>query len=37
MTGVRERINFQREGAKAKSYQIRQIRQILANYKLLLS
>jgi predicted RNA binding protein YcfA (HicA-like mRNA interferase family) len=35
MTGVMERINLQREGAKAKPYQIRQIRKILATYKLL--
>ena len=35
MTGVLERINLQREGSKAKPYQVRQIRKILANYKLL--
>jgi predicted RNA binding protein YcfA (HicA-like mRNA interferase family) len=35
MTGVMERINLQREGAKAKPYQVRQVRKILANYKLL--
>lgn len=35
MTGVMERINLQREGSKAKSYQVRQVRKILANYKLL--
>jgi hypothetical protein len=35
MTGVRERINLQREGAKAKPYQVRQVRKILATYKLL--
>ncbi len=34
-TGVMERINLQREGSKAKPYQIRQVRKILANYKLL--
>ncbi len=34
-TGVMERINHQREGSKAKPYQIRQVRKILANYKLL--
>ena len=34
-TGVMERINLQREGAKAKPYQVRQVRKILANYKLL--
>lgn len=35
MAGVMERINLQREGAKAKPYQVRQVRKILANYKLL--
>lgn len=35
MAGVIERINLQREGAKAKPYQVRQIRKILATYKLL--
>ncbi len=34
-TGVMERINLQCEGSKAKSYQVRQVRKILANYKLL--
>jgi predicted RNA binding protein YcfA (HicA-like mRNA interferase family) len=33
--GVMERINLQREGSKAKPYQVRQVRRILANYKLL--
>ncbi len=33
--GVMERINLQREGSKAKPYQIRQVRKILAQYKLL--
>jgi len=33
--GVMERINLQREGAKAKPYQVRQVRKILATYKLL--
>ena len=33
--GVVERINLQREGSKAKPYQVRQVRRILANYKLL--
>ena len=33
--GVMERINLQREGSKAKPYQVRQVRKILANYKLL--
>jgi hypothetical protein len=35
LTGVMERINLQREGSKAKPYQVRQVRKILANYKLL--
>lgn len=35
MTGIMERINLQREGAKAKPYQVRQVRKILATYKLL--
>jgi predicted RNA binding protein YcfA (HicA-like mRNA interferase family) len=34
-TGVLERINIQREGSKAKPYQVRQVRKILANYRLL--
>ena len=34
-TGVMERINLQREGAKAKPYQVRQVRKTLATYKLL--
>ena len=34
-TGVMERINLQREGAKAKPYQVRQVRRILVNCKLL--
>ena len=33
-TGVMERINLQREGSKAKPYQVRQVRRILANYRL---
>ena len=33
--GVRERINLQREGSKAKPYQAKQVRKILAQYKLL--
>ena len=33
--GVIERINLQREGSKAKPYQVRQIRKTLATYKLL--
>jgi hypothetical protein len=35
MPGVRERLNLQREGGKAKPYQVRQLRRILATYKLL--
>jgi predicted RNA binding protein YcfA (HicA-like mRNA interferase family) len=33
--GVLERINLQREGSRAKPYQVRQVRKILAQYKLL--
>jgi hypothetical protein len=33
--GVLERINLQRESSKAKPYQVRQVRRILAQYKLL--
>ena len=33
--GVMERINLQREGSRAKPYQVRQVRKTLANYKLL--
>jgi predicted RNA binding protein YcfA (HicA-like mRNA interferase family) len=33
--GVMERINLQREGSKAKPYQVRQVRKVLVNYKLL--
>jgi hypothetical protein len=33
--GVMERINIQREGSKAKPYQVRQVRRIMATYKLL--
>lgn len=33
--GVRERVNLQREGANAKPYQVRQVRKVLAAYKLL--
>lgn len=33
--GVLERINLQREGSKTKPYQVRQVRRILALYKLL--
>jgi hypothetical protein len=34
-TGVMQRINLQRDGFKAKPYQVRQIRRILTDYKLL--
>jgi predicted RNA binding protein YcfA (HicA-like mRNA interferase family) len=34
-SGVMERVNLEREGSKAKPYQIRQVRKILAQYKLL--
>ena len=34
-SGILERINIQREGSKAKPYQVRQVRRILAQYKLL--
>ena len=33
MKGVEELITFQREGNKAKTYQVRQVRAILAKYK----
>ena len=33
--GVMERMNLQREGSKTKPYQVRQVRKILAQYKLL--
>jgi predicted RNA binding protein YcfA (HicA-like mRNA interferase family) len=32
--GVRELVNLQRDGHKAKAYQIRQVRQILVRYRL---
>jgi predicted RNA binding protein YcfA (HicA-like mRNA interferase family) len=34
-SGVSERINLQREGSKAKPYQVKQVRKILAQYKML--
>lgn len=34
-TGVLERINLQCDGSNAKPYQVRQVRRILANYKLI--
>ena len=33
--GVEEKINIQKEGAKAKPYQIRQVRNVLVKNKLL--
>jgi len=33
-SGVEEKINLQREGSKAKVYQVRQVRNILLKYKL---
>jgi predicted RNA binding protein YcfA (HicA-like mRNA interferase family) len=32
--GVEERINLQRDGSKAKVYQVRQVRSIILKYKL---
>jgi virulence-associated protein VapD len=32
--GVEEKINLQREGSKAKVYQVRQVRAIILTYKL---
>ena len=34
-SGVRERLNLQRDGSHAKPYQVRQVRKTLAAYKLL--
>jgi hypothetical protein len=34
-SGVRERLNLQREGAHTKPYQVRQVRKTLVAYKLL--
>ena len=34
-SGIMERINLQREGGNAKPYQVRQVRKVLAQYKLL--
>ena len=33
-SGVIEKINLQREGSKAKVYQVRQVRAVLVKYKL---
>lgn len=32
--GVREQINLQRDGAKAKPYQVKQVRAVVTKYKL---
>jgi hypothetical protein len=32
--GIAEKINLQREGSKAKVYQVRQVRDIILKYKL---
>lgn len=32
--GIEERINLQRDGSKAKSYQVRQVRDVILKYKL---
>lgn len=32
--GVRERINLQREGSKAKPYRVRQVRKVLISHKI---
>ncbi len=34
MAGVEELINLQRDGSKAKGYQVRQVRDIILRYKL---
>ena len=31
--GVRERLNFQRDGSHAKPYQVRQVRQVILRYR----
>jgi hypothetical protein len=33
-SGVEEKVNLQREGGKAKVYQVRQVRNVLLKYKL---
>ena len=33
-SGIEEKINLQRDGSKAKVYQVRQVRNILLKYKL---
>jgi hypothetical protein len=32
--GIVEKINLQREGSKAKVYQVRQVREVILKYKL---
>ena len=32
--GVEEKVNLQREGSKAKAYQVRQVRAVILKYKL---
>lgn len=32
--GVEEKINIQREGSKAKAYQVRQVRSVILKYRL---
>ena len=32
--GIAEKINLQRQGAKAKAYQVRQVREIIQKYRL---
>ena len=34
MTGVEERINLQKDGSKAKPYQVKQVRNVILKYKL---
>jgi hypothetical protein len=34
LEGVREQINLQRDGAKAKPYQVKQVRVLITKYKL---
>lgn len=32
--GIAEKINLQRQGAKAKSYQVKQVREVIQKYRL---
>ena len=34
MAGVEEKINLQRDGGKAKSYQVKQVRSVILKYRL---